>query len=410
MESRPQKYGNVIESIKNKPSTIAILPDFAEEDWPSMDLVAEKLMEYMRRNEPSMLKVHGFDPKFFRLATAIPFRFRQGARFNADRLINRFVAYPRQVRQLVAEFELFHVADHTYAALVHSLPAERTGVYCHDLDAFRCLIEPESEPRPWWFRKMARRVLTGMQKASVVFHSTEPVREQILAHGLVEKERLVHAPYGVSEEFTSHDNSISGTESSRDDSQTDRGKGTGFFLDELNGRPWVVHVGSCIPRKRIDVLLDIVAQLRAKFPDLMLVKVSGEFSPDQKNQIKRLGLEDAILHRVGLSRQELAEVYRRAPVVLQPSEMEGFGLPVIEALACGAPVIASDIPVLREVGATAVAYCGVGLVDDWVEQTSTLLANPDAVAPLSVRLAHAATFSWENHARIIADAYLKIAR
>ena len=61
----------------------------------------------------------------------------------------------------------------------------------------------------------------------------------------------------------------------------------------------------------------------------------------------------------------LAAVYRRAALVLQPSEAEGFGLPVAEALACGTPVLASDLAVLREVGGEAAVYRAVGDVPAW---------------------------------------------
>jgi len=58
----------------------------------------------------------------------------------------------------------------------------------------------------------------------------------------------------------------------------------------------------------------------------------------------------------GLERSELAELYRQATYTLVISESEGFGLPVIEALACGSPVVATRIPVLREVGGDAVTF------------------------------------------------------
>ena len=61
-----------------------------------------------------------------------------------------------------------------------------------------------------------------------------------------------------------------------------------------------------------------------------------------------------------LDRDELADLYRRAALVLLPSDREGFGLPVVEAMACGTPVVASDIPALREIGGDAAAYCAPG--------------------------------------------------
>ena len=61
-----------------------------------------------------------------------------------------------------------------------------------------------------------------------------------------------------------------------------------------------------------------------------------------------------------LDRRVLAAVYRRAALVLQPSEREGFGLPVAEAMACGTPVVASTVPALREAGGDGAIYCRVG--------------------------------------------------
>ena len=104
----------------------------------------------------------------------------------------------------------------------------------------------------------------------------------------------------------------------------------------------------------------------------------------------------------------IAVLYRAARLVLLPSEAEGFGLPLIEALACGAPVAASDLPVFREVAGDAASYFPVGDVPAWAEGVSRLLADPGVAPPRAVRLARAAQFTWANHARIIADAYARI--
>ena len=87
----------------------------------------------------------------------------------------------------------------------------------------------------------------------------------------------------------------------------------------------------------------------------------------------RLGLEPHIIVLPFLERRVLAAVYRRAAVVLQPSDREGFGLPVAEAMACGTPVVASDLPPLREVGGAMASYCPVGDVEAWTSTVSELL-------------------------------------
>ncbi len=176
----------------------------------------------------------------------------------------------------------------------------------------------------------------------------------------------------------------------------------------IGGRPWVLHVGACITRKRVDVLLEVVAAVRETVPDLHLVKVGGEWTADHRERIARLGLVDAITHLSGLARVELAEVYRRAAVVLVPSEAEGFGLPVIEALACGTAVVASDIPALRESGGPAAVYAPVADVGKWADLVAKLLTNPAAAPPRADRLAWARRFTWTAHAEIIAQSYHRL--
>jgi glycosyltransferase involved in cell wall biosynthesis len=370
------------------PPHLAVLTDYPAEGWPSMDLCGEMLLAQLPRTGPLALAAERVCPPFRRVAGRVPLAGRRNAAFNADRLLNRFALFPRHARRVAPRFDLFHVVDHTYAQLVHALPADRTGVYCHDLDAFRCLVEPTADPRPRWFRALARRILTGMQKAAVVFHNSAQTGEQLVRFGLLDVGRLVHAPLGVAAEFTAD---ADGPEPP--------------WLKELTGRPWVAHVGSCIPRKRIDVLLEVVAALRARLPELRLVKVGGEWSADHRDRIARHGLAGAIAHVHDLSRAELAAVYRRAGAVLVPSEAEGFGLPVIEALACGAAVVASDIAPLREAGGPAAVYAPVGDVAAWAEAGAKVLTDPAAAPPRAARLAWVARFSWAAHAETVARAY-----
>jgi len=372
---------------------LTLLADYPEEHWPSMDLCAEMLGRQLHTDHANRFQTHVFCPPFKRRIGQLPWLGKKAFAINADRLLNRMWHYPRALRKERGDFDLIHLCDHSYSHLVHELPAERAGVFCHDLDTFRCLLQPDLEPRPRWFKAMVRRILDGMQRAAVVFHSTMTVREQILSYGIVDANRLVQAPYGVSAEF--QPNVI------EPDPVVDH-------LRVLNGRPFLLHVGSCIPRKRIDVLLDVYANVRDRHPDVRLVKVSGEWSAPQKEQITRLGLGDGLYHLHGLSRNQLASLYRRAELVLMPSEKEGFGIPVIEALACGAVVLGSDIPPVREAGGNALLYAPVGDVAAWTEILCGILEARCAIPAPPIRLAQAEKFSWRNHAAIIANSYANL--
>jgi glycosyltransferase involved in cell wall biosynthesis len=375
------------------PHRLAVLTDFPEEGWPSMTLCGDMLLDHLPRGGPLQVDSARLCPPFRWFAGRLPVLGRRRAAFNTDRLLNRFVHFPRHARQAAQRFDVFHITDHSYGQLVHALPAGRTGVYCHDLDPFRCLFDQVSDPRPRWFRAISRRILEGLRKAAIVFHNTVAVGDELKRSGLVDPARLIHAPLGVAPEFAP-----------RAQEETPNLP----WLQDLDGKPWILHVGSCIARKRIDLLFDVVATVRATVPELQLVKVGGEWTADQRAQFTRLGLAAAITHVHGLTRAELAEVYRRAPIVMIPSAAEGFGLPVIEALACGAAVVASDIPALREAGGPAALYAPVGEVEPWSATVAQLLADPAAAPPQADRLAWVSRFTWTAHAEIITRAYLGI--
>lgn len=314
---------------------------------------------------------------------------------NADRLLNRFWDYPNYVKRITSQFDVFHVCDHTYAQLVHELPAERTGVYCHDIDAFRSLIEPDQEPRPRWYRAMSQRILAGLQKAAIVFYSTYAVRAQLEHYQLIERDRLVHAPYGIAPEFSAIDETTTEIQS---------------LFKDLESSPFILHVGSCIPRKRIDTLLDVFAKLRDRHPNLRLVKVGGEWSSEQCEQLDRLGVRASVIQFHNLSTSAISALYRHAAVVLLTSEAEGFGLPVIESLACGAIIVVSDLPVLREVAGDAALYCPVGDLPTWVETVDAVLRDGNQAPVRSLRLAQASRYSWKAHTDVITQAYLQLAQ
>ena len=215
------------------------------------------------------------------------------------------------------------------------------------------------------------------------------VREQILRHGLIDPARLVQAPCGVAPEF-------SPTPADIEIPQEAASAIAGGFL---------LHVGSCIPRKRIDVLLDVFARCSKDHPELWLIQVGGEWTPEQSRQIQRLGIGSRAIQLSRLERPALAELYRKSRLVLMTSEAEGFGLPLVEALACGAIVIASDIGVFREVAGGAAIYCRLADVEDWHLRIRGLLSGAEVPPPLQMRLEWARQYSWAAHANIIANTY-----
>ena len=368
---------------------IAILAEYREEGWASMDLTADMLVEHLQ--SVAGFRVRRIEP---------PFRHRLGHLNGSggavvDRIVNRFFDYPRWLRNESLDDDVFHIVDHSYAHLAAALPADRTVVTCHDVDAFRPFTIDGSRsklPLP-----LARRVLDGFRRCGLVTCVSEATRSELVRHGLVAPDRVVVVPQGA------HPTCSPLPDPGADRRATELLGDPGAFTDLL-------HVGTTVERKRIEIAMEVAAAAARRIENVRLVRVGGPLTPTQREQARTLGVDGRILELPFLSREVLAAVYRRAALVLMPSDREGFGLPVIEALACGAPVVASDIPALREVGGTAVTLCEPARGELWAETVNRLL-NVRATQPGSWQarqaagIAHAQCFTWAKTASGMARVY-----
>lgn len=390
---------------------VAVVSDLLEEGWHSMDLVADSLLAALEHHHGGSITAERIRPPMRRRASrfvhaadylSIGPRRAQRTLFNVDRVANRFWDYPRFLRRHRARFDVFHIVDHSYAQLAHAVAPERTVVTCHDLEAFRCLLEPDRDPRPRFYRAMAERILDGFLRAAFIVCDSATVRDEILAYGLVPPPRLAVIPLGVHPACTPHPNLAADFEAE------------GLLGPVPGGAIELLHVGSTIPRKRIESLLRIFAEVRKSFPSARLVRVGGSFTISQERLADELGLRDSIAVLPPLDRDVLAAVYRRAALVLVPSSAEGFGLPVVEAMASGTPVIASDLAVLREVGGEPTTYCAVDDVAGWasaIKAALGVMANDPAQWPVRKEAAvqRAELFSWAEYARKMVALYNQIA-
>ena len=380
---------------------IGIVADLVEEGWPSMDLFAEMLLAHLEPSRRRAVAAVQIRPPMVRRFTRAPKWQRSGMALNGDRLLNRLWDYPRHLRRRVAEFDLFHIVDHSYASLVPNLLGRPVVVTCHDVDILRPLWENHGGPKALVLRLLAERTLAGMRAAARVICDSIATRDALLARALVPASRLMVVPAGC------HPSCSPG-------SDPDADAAASRLLGESREVIDLLHVGSTIRRKRIDVLLHVVGAVRAVEPRVRLVRVGGPLTDQQEELAARLGLDDAVLVLPFLERPVLAAVYRRAALVLQPSDAEGFGLPVAEAMACGTPVVASDLPALREVGGSAATFCGVADVAEWRTTVLRLIEERFRSparweARRAAGIARAAAFSWPEHARRLEEIYLDVA-
>jgi glycosyltransferase involved in cell wall biosynthesis len=317
-----------------------------------------------------------------------------------DRAAARQWDYPRTLRPVRGRFDVYHVVDHTYAHLVHALPASQCVVTCHDVDAFRSILQPEDERRSPPFRWMSQRILDGLRKASHVPCDSEATRDALVALAALPSERLTVIANGSDTAGWPESDAMADLEAAR-------------LIGPRHGVE-LLHVGSTIARKRIDVLIDVFAAVRKDRPEARLIRVGGPFTGDQRARARDLGVLDAIVVLPFVDRATLAAVYRRAALTLLPSEREGFGLPLVESLAAGTPLVASDIGVLRELGGDAVSYATLADVERWRHAVLALLAERDHSpdrwrARKTAGVERAKEFSWSEYATRVTGVYCAVA-
>ena len=172
--------------------------------------------------------------------------------------------------------------------------------------------------------------------------------------------------------------------------------------------PFVLAVASIQPHKNLDGLIKAFAKVRQHLPYTRLVLVGMKTPTHEKllKLIEALSLDDAVGFTGRISDQELIDLYQNAAVMVFPSLYEGFGLPILEAMACGCPVIASDCSVFREVAGDAALLINPEDYDELMNAMIKVINNEAIRSSLIGRgLKHVKIYTWEKTAEQTVSVY-----
>lgn len=177
-------------------------------------------------------------------------------------------------------------------------------------------------------------------------------------------------------------------------------------------RPYVLALGNLQPRKNVARLVEAFALARREgnLPHLLVVAGKAQWRESEIfATAQRLGLEDAVRFPGYVADEDLPALYSGADCFAYPSLYEGFGLPPLEAMACGTPVLASHAGALAEVVGDAAWVVDPTDVRDIARGLLTLLTDPETARAYRERgLAHAATFSWRRLAQQTLEVYRQV--
>ncbi|HEY6807730.1 MAG TPA: glycosyltransferase family 1 protein [Gemmatimonadales bacterium] len=387
---------------------VLLVPDLPLERLAAMDKYAHRLRDWLESAEPDLT---------VRLAAHIGELTREPApggrrsggyvrwwnqEIDPSRLVlpgplhlpHQFFArhffYPRRLSKEARRTDVVHILDHAYANLLPNARRHPVVVTVHDLMPVIVLRSPEDGWRGSLRNRFLRRALKFLRQAQAYVVGTEWLRRE-LATWLGDDRRISVVPFGVDRAFFRE--APGGRE---------RGREAWRIPDDAFV---ILHVGSTVERKNVPLVLQTLARLRAE-ADAYLLQVGGRFTPEQEQQIQRLGLRSYVRSVPAADETTLRRAYRAADVLLFPSLYEGFGFPVLEAFASGLPVITSGAGGLREVGGDAAIVVDGRDPGAYVQALEALSADPDRRDLLVARgMARAREFTWQRTAEQTAGVY-----
>ena len=161
--------------------------------------------------------------------------------------------------------------------------------------------------------------------------------------------------------------------------------------------PYFIFVGTVQPRKNLERIIKAFALYLRGEIKLVIVGSKGWLSDEIYKLPKKLGIEDSVKFLGYVSDGDLPKLYSQAQALVFPSLFEGFGLPILEAQACGCPVLTSKISSMPEVGGKGVVYVDPYSVDDIIRGMKEVSKNREKV--VKAGFGNIKRFSWEKCAR-----------
>jgi alpha-1,3-rhamnosyl/mannosyltransferase len=169
--------------------------------------------------------------------------------------------------------------------------------------------------------------------------------------------------------------------------------------------PYIFYLGQWKAYKNLPTLLEAFKMVLTTHPKAQLVIAGDDPRHPEVRQAAAALPEGSVVLPGRLPESAVPDLYRGAAMVVLPSKAEGFGLPLIEAMACGVPVICSDLPVLRELADGVAVFCDPSDPAAFARAIAQTLDAPSMTRARQLGIERAQRFTWERSARRTVEAY-----
>lgn len=259
--------------------------------------------------------------------------------------LDKFVLSSSDFSRAERDADIVHVCDHSNAMYVPGRPSKPYVVTCHDLLAVRGALGEDTDcPASFAGRQLQRFILNGLRRANAVACVSRAT--------LRDAQRLL-ANYAGTLVVTPNSLNYAYRTLSPETARQRLAAVPGLHEDES----YALVVGSNLRRKNRETALRAVAHVAASWKG-RIVFAGHPLNAELKGLATRLGVLERVVEVPNPSNELLEALYNGALALLFPSRHEGFGWPIIEAQACGCPVICSDVEPLPEVAGSGAVLCG----------------------------------------------------
>ena len=249
----------------------------------------------------------------------------------------------------------------------------------------------QQNPTRWKFVEKKRQCI---QAADLILTNSQFTTRDLLKYSSVDEKKIATIPLGVDSHFFPIQ---------------DEHRRKAFLTRHGLPRPFFLYVGARRYNKNFMGLLRAYARFTsAKDIDLVAVGDDDPFTKEEQVFVKSLALKGTLRHLQIVNEDELALAYNNASALIFPSFYEGFGLPVVEAMACGTPVLASHASSIPEVGGDAALYFNPYDPDEMCDAMEAVLHSDTATSLKKKGLERAALFSWDDTAKETLKAYRRL--
>ncbi len=302
---------------------------------------------------------------------------------------SRYVHYPEVVRK--ARADVYHFLDYGNIWVIRYLNPNRTVATCHDLIPL-VLHHRRESLCPQISAAAYRHSLSGLTRAAAILADTACTKQDIITYLGYPANRIHVVPLGI-------DPCLRPT-STREMKNYVRST---FSLPQ---GVILLHTGQSLFYKNLEGVLHTLQILLQRMEPVWLARAGAFFQQKQRQLAKRLGITDRIIELGPLPREQIRQLYQIADLLIYPSWYEGFGLPPLEAMACGVPVVVSNRGALPETVGDAALIVDPDDPTQLANAVQRLLHDPSLQTDLRTRgLARAAQFRWETTARKTLEVY-----